>query len=37
MQKREGTMVVEIGNNMTLVLLASIFGAVYLIKKFMDD
>ena len=30
-------MVVEIGNNMTLVLLASIFGAVYLIKKLMDD
>lgn len=30
-------MVIELGNNMALVLLAAIFGAVYLIKKFMDD
>lgn len=30
-------MVIEIGDNMTLVLIASIFGVVYITKKFMDD
>lgn len=30
-------MVIEIGNNMTLVLLAAIFSVVYITKKFMDD
>lgn len=29
-------MVIEIGDNMTLVLIASIFGVVYIAKKFMD-
>lgn len=28
---------IEIGDNMTLVLIASIFGVVYITKKFMDD
>lgn len=28
---------IEIGDNMTLVLLASIFGTVFLINNFMDD
>lgn len=30
-------MVIEIGDNMTLVLIVSIFGVVYITKKFMDD
>lgn len=30
-------MVIEIGDNMTLVLIASIFGVIYITKKFMDD
>ena len=30
-------MVIEIGNNMTLVLLAAMFSVVYITKKFMDD
>lgn len=30
-------MIIELGNNMALVLLASIFGAVFLINNFMDD
>lgn len=30
-------MVIEIGDNMTLVLIAAIFGVVYITKKFMDD
>jgi hypothetical protein len=30
-------MVIEIGNNMTLVLLAAMFSVVYIIKKFMDN
>ena len=30
-------MVIEIGDNMALVLLASISGAVFLINNFMDD
>lgn len=30
-------MVIEIGNNMTLVLLAAMFSVVYIIKKFMND
>lgn len=28
---------IELGGNMALVLLASIFGAVFLINNFMDD
>lgn len=28
---------IELGDNMTLVLLASIFGTVFLINNFMDD
>lgn len=28
---------IELGDNMSLVLLASIFGVVYITKKFMDD
>ena len=30
-------MVIEIGNNMTLVLLTAMFSVVYITKKFMDD
>lgn len=30
-------MVIELGNNMTLVFIATIIGVVYIIKKFMDD
>ena len=28
---------IELGDNMTLVLITSIFGVVYITKKFMDD
>ena len=28
---------IELGDNMTLVLLATIFGTVFLINNFMDD
>lgn len=30
-------MVIEIGDNMALVLLVTIFGTVFLINNFMDD
>lgn len=30
-------MVIELGNNMTLVLIVAIFCGVYITKKFMDD
>ena len=30
-------MVIELGNNMTLVLIIAIFCGVYITKKFMDD
>lgn len=30
-------MVIEIGDNLTLILIIAIFCGVYIIKKFMDD
>lgn len=30
-------MMIELGDNMTLVFIAAIIGVVYIIKKFMDD
>ena len=30
-------MVIELGDNMTLVLIIAIFCSVYIAKKFMDD
>lgn len=30
-------MVIELGDNMALVLLATIFGIVFLINNFIDD
>lgn len=30
-------MMIELGDNMTLVFIAIIIGVVYIIKKFIDD
>lgn len=30
-------MMIELGDNMTLIFIAIIIGVVYIIKKFIDD